>query len=165
MYINKNELPKFWKTQWFRLLFALAFFVMAIIMLARPVDMETVEGSKQTVIDMFSALCNIITGMFWVVSAITEHNSECIQALEKRVIQLEDKCITDIDEVGPNHFVAKRRLGPDKEVKPQPPKSGSKVEKPKNTVTVTITKDGKTTEATYSAEDFDLNKIVRKALD
>lgn len=162
MYINRNELPKFWKTQWFRLLFALAFFIMALILLARPADMETAEGSKQTVIDMFSALCNIITGMFWVVSAITEHNSACIQALEKRVIHLEDQCITDIEEVESNHFVAKRRLGPDKNEKP---KTGNKIEKPKNTITVTITKDGKTTEATYSAEDFDLNKIVRKALD
>lgn len=165
MYINKNELPKFWKTQWLRLLIALAFFVVAIVMLARPADMETMEGMKQAVGDMFGALCNILTGMFWVVSALSDYHSECIQALEKRVIQLEDRCITDIDEVKPNCFVAKRRCGPDKEVKPQPPKSGSKVEKPKNTITVTITKDGKTTEATYSAEDFDLNKIVRKALD
>lgn len=162
MYINKNELPKFWKTQWVRLLIALGFFVIAIVMLARPADMETMEGLEQTVGDLFGALCNILTGMFWVVSAITEHNSECIQALEKRVIQLEDHCITDIDEVEPNHFVAKRRCGPDKEEKP---KTGSKIEKPKNTITVTVTKDGKTTETTYSAEDFDLNKIVRKALD
>ena len=162
MYINRNELPKFWKTQWFRLLFALAFFVMAIVLLARPADTETVEGLANTTADMFSAVCNIITGMFWICSAIMEHNSDCIRALEKRVIQLEDRCITDIDEVEPNHFVAKRYCGPDKEEKP---KTGSKVEKPKNTITVTITKDGKTTEATYSAEDFDLNKIVRKALD
>ena len=110
MYINRNELPKFWKTQWFRLLFALAFFIMALVLLARPADMETVEGSKQTVVDMFSALCNILTGMFWVVSALSDHHSECIQALEKRVIQLEDKCITDIDEVEPNCFVAKEGL-------------------------------------------------------
>ena len=162
MYINRNELPKFWKTQWFRLLFALAFFIMALVLLARPADTETVEGLANTTVDMFSALCNILTGMFWVVSAITEHNSACIQALEKRVIQLEDQCITDIEELEPNHFVAKRYCGPDKEEKP---KTGSKIEKPKNTITVTITKDGKTTEATYSAEDFDLNKIVRKALD
>ena len=165
MYINKNELPKFWKTQWLRLLFALAFLIVAIVMLARPADMDTMEGMKQAIGDLFGALCNILTGMFWVWSAIAEYNSECIKALEKRVIQLEDRCITDIEEVEPNHFVAKRYCGPDKETKPQPPKSGSKVEKPKNTVTVTITKDGKTTEATYSAEDFDLNKIVRKALD
>ena len=164
MYTNKNELPKFFKTQWFRLLFALAFFAIAIVMLCRPVDMETMEGLKQAVGDLFSALCNILTGMFWVVSALSDHHSECIQALEKRVIQLEDKCITDIDEVEPNCFVAKRRCGPDKEVKPQLPKTGSKIEKPKNTITVTITKDGKTTEATYSAEDFDLNKIVRETL-
>ncbi len=162
MYINRNELPKFLKTQWFRLLFALAFFVMAIVVLARPADMETIEGLRQVTGDLFSALCNILTGMFWVYSAVTEHHAACIQALEKRVIQLEDQCITDIDEVEPNHFVAKRRCGPDKEEKP---KTGSKIEKPKNTITVTITKDGKTTEATYSAEDFDLNKIVRKALD
>jgi hypothetical protein len=114
MYTNRNELPKFFKTQWFRLLIALAFFVMALVMLARPADMKTIEGMKQAVGDMFGALCNILTGMFWVCSAITEHNSECIRALEKRVIQLEDQCITDIDEVEPNHFVAKRRLGPDK---------------------------------------------------
>ena len=162
MYINRNELPKFLKTQWFRLLIALVFFVIALVILARPADTETIEGLKQAVGDMFSAVCNIITGMFWIWSAITEHNSDCIRALEKRVIQLEDRCITDIDEVEPNHFVAKRRLGPDKEEKP---KTGSKIEKPKNTITVTVTKDGKTTEATYSAEDFDLNKIVRKALD
>ena len=162
MYINRNELPKFWKTQWFRLLFALAFFIMALVLLARPADTETVEGLANTTADMFSAVCNIITGMFWICSAIMEHNSDCIRALEKRVIQLEDRCITDIDEVEPNHFVAKRYCGPDKEEKP---KTGSKIEKPKNTITVTITKDGKTTEATYSAEDFDLNKIVRKALD
>ena len=162
MYINRNELPKFLKTQWFRLLIALAFFVIAIVILARPADMETIEGMKQAVGDMFSAVCNIITGMFWICSAIMEHNSDCIRALEKRVIQLEDRCITDIEEPEPNHFIAKRYCGPDKEEKP---KTGSKIEKPKNTITVTITKDGKTTEATYSADDFDLNKIVRKALD
>lgn len=161
MYINRNELPGFWKTQWFRLLIALAFFVLALVMLARPVDMETPEGSKQVVVDMFSALCNIITGMFWVCSAVTEHNSECIRALEKRVIQLEDRCITDIDEVEPNHFVAKRRCGPDKEEKP---KTRSKVEKP-NTIKVIVTKNGKTTETEYLVEDADFNEIMKKALD
>lgn len=162
MYINKNELPKFLKTQWFRLLLALAFFVLAIVMLARPADTSTVEGLADTTSDMFSGICNIITGMFWICAAIMEHNSDCIKALEKRVIQLEDRCITDIDEVGHNHFVAKRKLGPDKI---ETPKTGSKIEKPKNTITVTITKDGKTTETTYSAEDFDLHKIVEKAFD
>jgi hypothetical protein len=88
---------------------------MAIVILARPADMETIEGLRRVTGDLFSALCNILTGMFWVVSAIMEHNSDCIRALEKRVIQLEDRCITDIDEVEHNHFVAKRRCGPDKE--------------------------------------------------
>lgn len=163
MYTNKNKLPNFFKTQWLRLLFGLIFFILAIV---RLVKLPELEVDLEGYIDgLFGVSCNLMTGLFWVVAALTEYNSECIKALEKRVIQLEDRCITDIDEVGPNHFVAKRRLGPDKEVKPQPPKSGSKVEKPKNTVTVTITKDGKTTETTYSAEDFDLNKIVRKALD
>ena len=115
MYINRNELPKFWKTQWFRLLFALAFFVLAIVILARPADTETVEGLANTTADMFSAVCNIITGMFWICSAIMEHNSDCIKALERRVIQLEDRAITDIEEPEPNHFVAKRYCGPDKE--------------------------------------------------
>lgn len=114
MYINRNELPGFWKTQWLRLLIALAFFVIALVILARPADTETIEGLKRLTGDLFSVLCNILTGMFWVCSAVMEHNSECIRALEKRVIQLEDQCITDIDEVEPNHFVAKRRCGPDK---------------------------------------------------
>lgn len=162
MYINKNELPKFWKTQWFKLLFALAFFVIAIVILARPADMETVEGLADTTADMFSAVCNIITGMFWVCSAVIEHNSDCIKALERRVIQLEDRCITDIDEVGPNDFMVRRRLGPDKEEKP---KTGSKIEKPKNTITVTVTKDGKTTTTEVAVDDADFNEIVRKALD
>ena len=162
MYINNNRLPSFFKTQWFRLLIALAFLVLAIVMLCRPADTETLEGLEKTTANMFGALCNILTGMFWAGSAVVEHNSECIKALEKRVIQLEDRAITDIEEVGHNHFVAKRKLGPDKN---EPPKTGSKGEKPKNIITVTVTKDGKTTETTYSAEDFDLNKIVRKALD
>lgn len=160
MYINRNELPKFWKTQWFRLLFAFAFFILAIVILARPADTSTVEGLADTTADMFSAVCNIITGMFWVVSAIMEHNSDCIRALEKRVIQLEDSCITDIDEVEPNHFVAKRRCGPDKEEKPKP----VKVEKP-NTVKVIVTKNGKTTETEYLVEDADFNEIMKKVLD
>ena len=162
MYINRNELPKFWKTQWFKLLFALAFFVIAIMILARPADMETVEGLADTTADMFCAVCNILTGMFWVCSAVIEHNSDCIKALERRVIQLEDRCITDIDEVGPNDFMVRRRLGPDKEEKP---KTGSKIEKPKNTITVTVTKDGKTTTTEVSVDDADFNEIVRKALD
>jgi hypothetical protein len=99
--------------------------------------------------------------MFWVCSAIMEHNSDCIRALEKRVIQLEDRCITDIDEVEPNYFVAKRRCGPDKEEKP---KTGSKIEKP-NTVKVIVTKNGKTTETEYLVEDADFNEIMKKVLD
>jgi hypothetical protein len=98
--------------------------------------------------------------MFWVYSAVTEHNSNCIQALEKRVIQLEDRCITDIDEVEPNYFVAKRRCGPDKEEKPKP----VKVEKP-NTIKVIVTKNGKTTETEYLMEDADFNEIMKKALE
>lgn len=163
MYTNKNKLPNFFKTQWLRLLFGLIFFILAVV---RLVTLPELEVNSEGYIDgLFGVSCNLMTGLFWFVAALTEHNSECVKALEKRVIQLEDRCITDIEEVEPNYFVAKRRLGPDKETKPQPPKSGSRVEKPKNTVTVTITKDGKTTETTYSAEDFDLNKIVRKALD
>ncbi len=162
MYINRNKLPNFFKTQWFRLMFALAFFVLAIVILARPANTETVEGLADATADMFSAVCNIITGMFWICSAIMEHNSDCIRALEKRVIQLEDRCITDIDEVGPNDFMVRRRLGPDKEEKP---KTGSKIEKPKNTITVTVTKDGKTTTTEVSADAADFNEIVRKALD
>ncbi len=162
MYINRNKLPNFFKTQWFRLMFALAFFVLAIVILARPANTETVEGLADTTADMFSAVCNIITGMFWICSAIMEHNSDCIRALEKRVIQLEDRAITDIEEPEPNHFVAKRYCGPDKEEKP---KTGSKIEKPKNTITVTVTKDGKTTTTEVSVDDADFNEIVRKALD
>lgn len=115
MYINKNRLPSFFKTQWLRLLVALVFFVIAIVILCRPANTETLEGLADTTADMFSAVCNILTGMFWVCSAVIEHNSECIRALERRVIQLEDRCITDIEEVGHNHFVAKRYCGPDKE--------------------------------------------------
>ena len=160
MYINRNELPKFLKTQWFRLLIALAFFVLAVVMLFRPADTETVEGLNQLIGDLFGALCDILTGMFWVCSAIMEHNSDCIRALEKRVIQLEDRSITDIEEVN-NRIEAKRKLGPDKEVKP---KFGSKVEKP-NTVKVVVTKNGKTTETEYLIEDVDFNEIMKKALD
>ena len=72
--------------------------MIALVILARPADTETIEGLKRLTGDLFSVLCNILTGMFWVCSAVMEHNSECIRALEKRVIQLEDQCITDIDE-------------------------------------------------------------------
>lgn len=163
MYTNKNKLPNFFKTQWIRLLFGLIFFILAIV---RLVTLPELEADLEGYIDgLFGVSCNLMTGLFWFVAALTEHNSECVKALEKRVIQLEDRSITDIEEVEPNLFVAKRYCGPDKEVKPQPPKSGSKIEKPKNTITVIVTKDGKTTTTEVSVDDADFNKIVKKVLD
>lgn len=158
-------MPSFFKTQWWRLLLSLACFIMFIVQACKPTNWTTPEGIQDSVCICIGMIMWIVSCATWSIMAFIDWHDKCVEAIEKRLNTLEQRAITDIDEVGPNHFEVKRKLGPDKEVRPQPPKSGSRIEKPKNTVTVTVTKDGKMTETTYSIEDFDLNKIVRKALD
>ncbi len=96
-------MPSFFKTQGHRILVSLLSLVLAIIYL--------VAG-------------NAINGIYWLLSsavwmslANTGYNEECIKVLLKRIEHLENRAITDIDEISRNNFMVRRRLGPDKEDK------------------------------------------------
>jgi hypothetical protein len=74
--------------------------------------------------EVFSCIGWFLTFVYWVQLSRINYNQECIEALntrikelEKRTEELENHAITDLFEAGPNHFVAMRRCGPDKERK------------------------------------------------
>ena len=110
------------KTQWFRLAMAVACFIpIILICCTSTATTETVEGLTIVVKDVLHCGCWFLASCFMLVVSMVDHNSDCIkklhrrvEKLESRVADLENRSITDIDEVGPNHFVARRRLGPDK---------------------------------------------------
>lgn len=52
---------------------------------------------------------------YWIACAMWEHHIDKIKTLERKVKRLENCAITEIVEESPNHYVVKRRLGPDKE--------------------------------------------------
>lgn len=93
----------YFKTQWRKLLICFASLVLALISL--------VEGEE------INCLSWSLSAAVWAAGANSSHNEDCIKALEKRVSQLENRAITDIDEISKNNFMVRRRLGPDKEGK------------------------------------------------
>jgi hypothetical protein len=96
-------MPSFFKTQGLRILVSLLSLVLAIIYL--------VAG------DGFNGIYWLLSSVVWMSLANTGYNEECIKVLLKRIEQLENRAITDIDEISRNNFMVRRRLGPDKEDK------------------------------------------------
>ena len=94
---------KFLKSQWFTLCFALLALVLVIINMVQGDDLMTIAWT--------------ISFVYWVVSASTMYNDERIKALEREVEQIKNRAITDIEEKSTNHFIVRRKLGPDKGVK------------------------------------------------
>ena len=96
----------FCKEQWLDLLFSAVCFVVAIVLLFIPV-----EGI------IFGFILYLISGLYWLAVAFIHYGYKRIEALAKRVADLEAEAITDIDEESPGYYMVKRRLGPDKEEK------------------------------------------------
>lgn len=113
-------MTSYFKSQWWRALVALFCLLYAIHFMAQPApDETTLEGVKLTMQYMINAIAWLVSGLLWAYMSISNWHEENIRELIKRVQALENQAITDIDELGPNHFIARRRLGPDKDV-PRP---------------------------------------------
>lgn len=110
------------KTQWWRLILAaLCFVPIIVICCTSTATSETLEGLTTLMSEVFRCGSWLLASCFWLIMSMVDHNEDCIRklnskvhTLEEKVQALENRAITDIDEVGPNHFVARRRLGPDK---------------------------------------------------
>jgi hypothetical protein len=59
-------------------------------------------------------LC-ISLALYFLTDYLWGKQTTKIAELEKKVKNLENCAITNIEEESPNHFIVKRRLGPDKE--------------------------------------------------
>lgn len=111
------------KTQWWRLLLAVVFLVIACVYLFSPAaDESTVEGLKESTDTMFSGMMWFATSMYWFIISFIYYNETCIRELDKknqelkeRILALENRAITDIEEDSPNNYTCFRRLGPDKD--------------------------------------------------
>ena len=99
----------FWKTQWVSILVSIIDFIIAIILFVYGTIIKT-DLSLYII-----AVLWFISGAVWATSALINYNNMCISRLQERIIYLEAFAITDIDEESPNHYVVKRRLGPDNE--------------------------------------------------
>ena len=106
----------YFKTQWWRLLCALACLIYCIVIVCTSTAVaDSVEGVYMLLGDVINCGAWFLASCFWCIISFVAHNSACIEKLDKRVEALENRAITNIDQVKPNHFIVKRRLGPDKE--------------------------------------------------
>lgn len=117
------------KTQWFRLLLATVFLVVACVYAFSPAaDTSTLEGVYQDTKTSFNFFMYFLTSMIWAIMSFVDYHDKCrekmnehISSLEERIEALENRAITDIDKVSDKHYECRRRLGPDKDV-PYPEK-------------------------------------------
>lgn len=94
---------KFLKSQWPNIIFGIAALALAIVNLAQGDNLMAVAWTLSCVV--------------WFIMANINYNEERITRLESEVEQLKNRAITDIEEKSTNHFIVRRKLGPDKEVK------------------------------------------------
>lgn len=114
----------YFKSQWYSLLFALISLGVCIYIICTTHTTfdGTAESLYQVVREVFSCIGWFLTFVYWVQISRITYNQECIEdlntkvkELEIRIKELENRAVTDIEEVNPNHYVVKRKLGPDKE--------------------------------------------------
>ena len=104
------------KTQWWRLLCALLCLIYCIVIVCTSTSVaDSVEGVYMVMKDVFRFVLWFLASCFWMITSFTSHNSDCIQKLNERVLLLENRAVTDIEETGPNEYTVRRKLGPDKE--------------------------------------------------
>jgi hypothetical protein len=107
----------YFKTQWFRFALGCLFLILALIYLFQPAgDPSTLEGLQQDLKNEINTVAWLVSSLLWfALSYIDWHTQNLIQ-FDKRIKALETRAITDIDKIGPNHFMVRRRLGPDKDL-------------------------------------------------
>ena len=112
------------KTQWFRFLLGCIFTVIALVYLFQPAsELGTLEGLEQDLRNEIHCVTWFVSALIWFITSMLDWNSENNKAAEKRISELEERvklletrAITEIDQISKNHFMIRRRLGPDKDV-------------------------------------------------
>ncbi len=108
-------MTSFIKKQWVKVLISLFCLLYAIHFLAQPApDESTLEGVKLTLQYTINSVSWLVSGLLWASMAVSDWHEDSIRELDKRVSVLEDRAVTDIDKIGPNNYMVRRRLGPDK---------------------------------------------------
>ncbi len=109
-------MPSYFKTQWHYLFGSLIFFGISIYWFCQPApDPSTIEGLNEGLEIFATAGAYLFISLLWLLMSVVGYNKDCIDTLDKRVSQLENRAITDIDEISDNNFMVRRRLGPDKD--------------------------------------------------
>ena len=81
------------KTQWFRLLIAIACLVVALIYAFKPApEVLTVETLDEVMGDMFTAVCYTISCFGWLMCSVIEYNHDRIELLEKKAKKYDALC-------------------------------------------------------------------------
>jgi hypothetical protein len=106
----------YFKTQWFHFLVGLVCFGVAVYYAFSPAgDTSTLEGVYYDVRMSFNFVMYLSLGLIWFITSFISFHQSCLQKLNERIEALETRAITDIEETSPNHYIVKRKLGPDKE--------------------------------------------------
>ncbi len=104
----------FWKTQWWTLVVAAVMLVAAFANLFR-VAFTDVLTLNEIVNHVIMAVIFFTCMTIWLLTAVINYNALRVEQLQKRIEILETCAITEIVEESPNHYIVKRRLGPDAE--------------------------------------------------
>lgn len=108
----------YFKTQWWRLAMALFCIVYSIVILCTSTaEATSFEGTYLLLRDVIDSIVWLLSGVFWIIMSMIDHNEDCIRELNKRVTELEQKAITNIVIDSDYRVSALRKLGPDKNVK------------------------------------------------
>lgn len=117
------------KTQWFKLLFAATFFVLACVCVFSPAaDTSTLDGVHQETETYFNFVTYFFSGLFWAIMSFVDYSDKCrekmnehISDLEARLEAIEFRTITYLTylnkiKISGNNYMERRRLRPDSAV-------------------------------------------------
>ena len=90
----------YWKNYWFQFSVGILNILLSIHHLATNEDLLCVA--------------RLLSGLYWIGSSVIMNNRDNIKKLNERITELENRAVTDIDQLAPNHYVLVRQLGPDK---------------------------------------------------
>ena len=84
-------MPSYFKNYWLHLIVAAVNFILLIITLFQPApDTTTIEGINQNTEILCDVLIHTTLMFVWLLTSVINYNRDCIEALEKRVIKLEE---------------------------------------------------------------------------
>ena len=88
--MNANKKISYFKTQWFKLVIGIAYFVLACIHLFSPaIDTSTLYGLRAYTEDSIIIVFYFVTSMIWLLLSVFSYHSDRIEQLENRISALE----------------------------------------------------------------------------